>query len=71
MYQVKPNLNNVNDDDDDDTADVGLQHYGLGPPWTAELAAGLCFVVSATGFEPTRVDSTGFETLLLNPFTPG
>ena len=33
--------------------------------WTAELAAGLWFVVPATGFEPARVDPTNFETLCL------
>ena len=33
--------------------------------WTAELAVGLWFIVPTTGFEPTRVDPTRFETLCL------
>ena len=34
--------------------------------WTAELTVGLWLVVPTTGFEPTRVDLTRFETLRLN-----
>ena len=41
-------------------------HIPTSEEWTAELAAGLCFAVSATGFETMWVDPTGFETLRLN-----
>ena len=34
--------------------------------WTAELTVGSSLVVPTTGFEPTRVDLTRFETLRLN-----
>ena len=41
-------------------------HLPTSEGWTAELAEGLWFVVSATGIESTRVDPTRFETLCLN-----
>ena len=34
--------------------------------WTAELASGLWSAVSATGFEPMRIDPIRFEPLRLN-----
>ena len=41
-------------------------HFPTSEGWTAELTIGLWFVVPTTGFEPTRVDLTRFETLWLN-----
>ena len=43
-----------------------LSHLPTLEGWTAELAVGLLFVASVTGFEPTQVDPTGFETFCLN-----
>ena len=37
--------------------------------WTAELGAGIWFVVPPTGFEPTPVDLSIFETLCINHLT--
>ena len=41
-------------------------HSPISEGWRAELAAGLWFVVSVTGFGPTKVDPTRFETLRLS-----
>ena len=41
-------------------------HLPTSEGWKAELAVGLWLVVPTTGLEPTRVDSTKFETLRLN-----
>ena len=46
-------------------------HLPTSEGWTAELAAGLWFAESATGFEPTRVYPIRFETLhLIHSATP-
>ena len=41
-------------------------HLPTSEGWTAELTVGLWLVVSTTGFEPTRVGLTRFETLHRN-----
>ena len=52
---------------DVDTSELPLStHLPTSEGWTTELAPDLWFVVSATGFEPTQVDPTRFETLHLN-----